>query len=296
MDPKQQLYDAIIRGRAPHAVFLDCADAPLTTSTVRRAAALFCFGAPDMDRLAAFPDYYELDEPIIKIDAIRELTGALHNRPFAEGGRAVAILGAHRMNENAQNALLKSLEEPPPRTLFLLCGNRSGLLPTICSRCQTLHMAASQSELISYLSALGASPREAELYAAQGVSMQRAERLYKDAEYRDLRKSAQDAMYAALSGGTPFNTVKGLASNAQDAMEFMLDLVGELIVCRETGSSSGWSEPERIRKLCARFTSGQLNDIIALTVDAMRRFSVARQGSAALDWLFAGITKTVLEA
>jgi DNA polymerase-3 subunit delta' len=61
----------------------------------------------------------------------------------AEGGwRVVIIDGAEDMNTNAANALLKLLEEPPPRAILLLATSAPGrLLPTIRSRCRLLPMA-----------------------------------------------------------------------------------------------------------------------------------------------------------
>ncbi|MBV0912427.1 DNA polymerase III subunit delta' [Anianabacter salinae] len=60
-----------------------------------------------------------------------------------DGGRRVVIVDdADEMNPNAANALLKLLEEPPPRTVLLLISHRpSGLLPTIRSRCRVLRCA-----------------------------------------------------------------------------------------------------------------------------------------------------------
>jgi len=55
------------------------------------------------------------------------------------GGKTGVILEADRMNDQAQNALLKTLEEPPPDTVIILStGNPSSLLPTTRSRCQIL--------------------------------------------------------------------------------------------------------------------------------------------------------------
>lgn len=73
----------------------------------------------------------------IKIDEIRALNAFMPMTP-SEGGWRVAILdGAEDMNPNAANALLKTLEEPPPHSLLILvCHNAGKLLPTIRSRCR----------------------------------------------------------------------------------------------------------------------------------------------------------------
>jgi DNA polymerase-3 subunit delta' len=109
----------------------------------KRAAALaFATGLLDGDeRVArgAHPDVYVL-EPLgeqIRIDAIRELRHDLHMRPFEASRRIYLLLGADLMNEEAADALLKDLEEPPPYAVIVLVANELGPLPeTIRSRCQ----------------------------------------------------------------------------------------------------------------------------------------------------------------
>ena len=85
------------------------------------------------------PDLYVL-EPLgdqIRIDDIRELRRDLHMRPFEASRRVYLIFGADTMNEDAADALLKDLEEPPPYAVILLVANDIGPLPeTIRSRCQ----------------------------------------------------------------------------------------------------------------------------------------------------------------
>jgi DNA polymerase III delta prime subunit len=85
------------------------------------------------------PDLYVL-EPLgdqIRIDAIRELRHDLHMRPFEADRRVYLIFGAHAMNDEAADALLKDLEEPPSYAVIVLVADELGSLPeTIRSRCQ----------------------------------------------------------------------------------------------------------------------------------------------------------------
>ena len=74
----------------------------------------------------------------IKIDQIRELQEFVALKPTGKF-KVIIIDQAGKMNPQAQNALLKTLEEPPPGTLFILISTTKGeLLPTIVSRCQVL--------------------------------------------------------------------------------------------------------------------------------------------------------------
>ncbi len=89
----------------------------------------------------------------ITIDAIRELERTVNLNPY-EGARTVVIIdGAGSMTVDAANALLKTLEEPPPGVLFLLLADHEeALLPTIRSRCQALQLLPmARQEMMDYL-------------------------------------------------------------------------------------------------------------------------------------------------
>ena len=75
----------------------------------------------------------------IPIDEVRRLRSFLSHRAGEEAWRVVIVDEANDLNVNAANALLKSLEEPPARAVFVLVSSAPGrLLPTIRSRCRTL--------------------------------------------------------------------------------------------------------------------------------------------------------------
>lgn len=75
----------------------------------------------------------------IPVDDVRRLRGFLHHTADGGAWRVVIVDTADEFNLNAANALLKSLEEPPARMVFILVSNNPGqLLPTIRSRCRTL--------------------------------------------------------------------------------------------------------------------------------------------------------------
>jgi len=73
----------------------------------------------------------------ISVDQIRSLADVINNTSYRGGAKVMLIQPADALNVHAANALLKSLEEPPPRTFFLLVSHRPHLLlPTIRSRCR----------------------------------------------------------------------------------------------------------------------------------------------------------------
>ncbi|OPZ67234.1 MAG: DNA polymerase III subunit delta' [bacterium ADurb.Bin478] len=83
----------------------------------------------------------------IIIDEVRELIRRLSQTSFAGGWKAGVILCADRMTDQAANALLKTLEEPPAKTLLILVTDEpQSLLPTISSRCQRISLSGEDEE------------------------------------------------------------------------------------------------------------------------------------------------------
>ncbi|MCV0349990.1 DNA polymerase III subunit delta' [Nitratireductor aquimarinus] len=95
---------------------------------------------------------------VITVDEIRRIHRFLSLTPHDGGYRVVIVDPADDLNISAANALLKSLEEPPPRTLFVLITHSLGrLLPTIRSRCQIVRLQPLETpELAGLLRRLGA--------------------------------------------------------------------------------------------------------------------------------------------
>jgi DNA polymerase III subunit delta' len=108
----------------------------------RRAALAFAaelLGDEGRVERRSHPDLYLL-EPLgdqIRIDAIRELRHDLHMRPFEADRRVYLLFSAQLLNDEAADALLKDLEEPPAYAVIVLVADELGPLPeTIRSRCQ----------------------------------------------------------------------------------------------------------------------------------------------------------------
>lgn len=90
----------------------------------------------------AQPDGKRKPSPDILVDTVRDLALRLQRPSFEGGARVAIIVDAHRMNDNAQNALLKTLEEPPQGTwIVLVVPHERTVLPTIASRCLRLRFA-----------------------------------------------------------------------------------------------------------------------------------------------------------
>ena len=108
------------------------------------------------------------DTGSIKIDQVREIVDRAGYRPFEGRRRAVVIDQADALVVAAQHALLKSLEEPPPSTVFFLITSRpDAMLPTVLSRCPRLRFRPlSPEDVARVLVKLGAPEAKAHAAAA----------------------------------------------------------------------------------------------------------------------------------
>ncbi len=191
--PSELLRRSLARGRLGHAyLFQGDSIEALETVAIEFVQALFCtqpVAGPDPGvapagcgtcpacrRIEHFnhPDVHWVHPESalrqIKVDHMRELMAEMALRP-AEAGRKIAIVvGVDRMNANAANAFLKTLEEPPANSLILLLTTEPGrVLETIVSRCQRLSMGsgvpriepAVQSWVASVATASGSAPGKA---------------------------------------------------------------------------------------------------------------------------------------
>ena len=181
-DSLRFLLELYHKGRLPHALlFIGPEGIGKAKLAKYLAGAILCLGdhppcgACGPCKLLAedkHPDFLPLvpDNNRIKIDAIRELSQNFSFAPLMGTRRVVFVAEAHLMNSAAANALLKTLEEPPPDTFFLLVTHAAGWIPrTILSRCQKIRLKPlGDEDLIPILEEAGIATDATTLDDAQG--------------------------------------------------------------------------------------------------------------------------------
>ena len=186
------------------------------------ATALLSTGDPENDEAVArqvsartHPDLGVLatERVIISIDEVRALVASSQFSPSVGRYRVMIIEDADRMSERTSNVLLKALEEPPPRTVWILCApSAADLIPTIRSRVRTVRLRVPSVDEVAELIAtrdgidLPTATRAAR-EAQSHIGM--AHRLATNAEARERRArtleialgihSVSDAVLAAAS-------------------------------------------------------------------------------------------------
>jgi DNA polymerase III delta prime subunit len=201
--------------------------------------------------------------------SVRALIRFLRLQAFQGRFKAAVVADAHRLSAGAANALLKTLEEPPPRTLiFLTSSNPSALLATIRSRCQKVRFEPyGEAELAAVLRALGADEeltatlaRQADGNARKAVALLRPEARALAAWAGELvaaihagRRGAAHVAADQIHGGVLPDRLLGAVDPAADPRAFVAKDLGvkreralqlcemlnlyysETLACRERG-------------------------------------------------------------
>jgi DNA polymerase-3 subunit delta' len=174
----------------------------------REAARQFAselLGGDPRVRRGAHPDLYVLEAlgEMIRIDAIRELRRDLHMRPFEAARRVYLIFDADLLGQEAADALLKDLEEPPPYAVIVLVADDLGPLPeTIRSRCQHVPFRRLSEKAIRAQLPDGLDPERATAIARVAAGrLDRIARLLdpQEAERRSALLAVARSVYAAES-------------------------------------------------------------------------------------------------
>ncbi len=163
-------------------------------------------------------------ERSIKVDHLREIIHALSMHAVEGGERVVLLENAQRMTPQAQNALLKSLEEPDGATRFLLTASGdTGLLPTVRSRCRVVRMPPWPREAVEdELLRRGAEAAQArELSILCGGSLGLALSMREDAAFLQLRTLCEATFFSLRSARDVPEASARLKDKREDAEEIL---------------------------------------------------------------------------
>ena len=294
---RRLLSERLRAGTLPHALLLvGPRGVGKRTLAQALAAELFCAERRGCGRCAAcgalrrgnHPGWVAVEVPAgksaIPIEAIQELGRQVSLRPSDARGRVALIRGADRMTGPAQDALLKTLEEPPPANAIVLTAVRAdAVLPTIRSRCQRIALAPlSDAELGEVARRLGrtfAVPAS----VARGCPGQ-LERLA-DARFARLREGVV-RLLAAPRGREDLARVVALLHGAlekepepaelraaaHEALALLGAFVRDLVVLRASGAPDRVRNSDHLATLAALAGRAEWSDAFG----ALRRLARAR--------------------
>lgn len=170
-------------------------------------------------------------EKTIKIDALREMIDTLSRHSLEGGNRVVLIENAERMTPQAQNCLLKTLEETADDTYFLLtCDIESAILPTIRSRCRCVRVQPWNENRIEQTLLKRGIPGERakalSLYC-EG-SLGRALQMQEDASYWQARETVRKS-FLSVQGTAQLPAAAQALKDQKDSGDKLLDILEQEI-------------------------------------------------------------------
>jgi DNA polymerase-3 subunit delta' len=194
------------------------------------------------------------EQVIIRIDEARQLVERAYFAPAIGRYRVIVVEDADRMAERTSNVLLKALEEPPERTVWVLCApSDADLLPTIRSRVRTLRLREPDIDEVAGLivSRTGVSPeiaRQSARHAQQHIGM--AQRLATDEAARVRRDTTLRAVLAVRGVGDAVDVAGRIVQAATDdakALTVERDETERASLLRTLGIAEGAPVPPAVR-------------------------------------------------
>jgi DNA polymerase III subunit delta' len=233
----------------------------------------------------------------IAVEDVRKITGFMSLTPAEGGWRVVVVDGAEDMNQASANALLKILEEPPPRAILLLvCAAPGRLLPTIRSRCRRLRLTPMADEpmgqlLDQYLPRMDADERGRLITLAEG-SPGRAIML---AEDEGLKIALLVDKLLADLPGVPVSRgyeIADFLGRGETGFSTFMDLVRAGVAAAVRESVRGRADPEQARLVGLRPLDawGEVWQCLTKLQDETERFALdKRQAIVAGIGMLAGL-------
>ncbi len=284
-----QLKAAISQGKLGHAYIFDgakgsgkklIADAFAAGILCEKGEGDSCGTCPSCRKAysKSHPDiiYVTHEKPnLISVDEIREqVNDAVIVKPYSAEKRIFIIDEAEKMNEAAQNALLKTLEEPPAYVVFLLLtSNSEKLLPTIRSRCTLMDVRALPVKMIKdyLMSEAGCDEKKAGVCAAfsQGA-LGKAIELCKSEDFNEQRDAIVYILKNIKSMGTEelcadLKTLDSYKKSIDDCLDMFTMWYRDVLMYKATTDANRLMFAEQvmdIKNQAAIFSYNGLNEIL----------------------------------
>ncbi|MCH5138616.1 DNA polymerase III subunit delta' [Clostridiaceae bacterium UIB06] len=281
---KNQIVNSINGARFSHALIIT-GENGIGKSLIAREIAIRLLGK---DKEKQYVDIAEFkmpkDKKSIGIDEIKDIIQETTKKPY-EGDRKVIILyKADSMTETAQNAFLKTIEEPPSGIfIILLCEKLESILDTIKSRCQIYKLnRLSEEQMLQFLNIKFENLSEDELKAVSAFSdgiPGRAERFLKDKSLMDIRDTVIDILKGICGGELDKTLVYTefllkYKSEWQEVLTYFLSYIRDALIYKETGNKEliiNIDKISEIKEIAEMFSFNKLNGIINIIKETRRK-------------------------
>lgn len=228
-------------------------------------------------------DILRLSAP--KVAELRDALAFAAQKPYEARCKAVVIESADDMTDAAANSLLKTLEEPPPGTVFLLSARSvCGVLPTIASRCALVPVMPEPEARRTIARLLSADDTTARILAdLSGGFLDEARRIKDDVAFLALRdETIRHCHKLLMQKNMAISTFADFLESGKEhivpLLAVMQSYYRDILMAQKTGSSDlivNADHADDIFDAASRFTSGAISNMINVILDTERRFLFA---------------------
>ncbi len=238
-------------------------------------------------------DIMRLNAP--KVDEFRESIAFVAEKPSGVY-KAVVIENADDMTDAAANSMLKTLEQPPQNTVFILeARSTAGVLPTVASRCAAVHITAGKDAKLDIKKSLGVDDDTAHILCGlSGGFAEEAKAIYEDKVFWEARPKVLDICGRLL--GQKNMAISAYADLLETHKEKLIPLLcvmqsyfQDILIYKKTKQESFISNADRIDEIIEAsqsFTSGAISNIIRVILETERRFFFSVNFRLAVEKLF----------
>ena len=240
----------------------------------------------------------EKKQGIIRVEDAQDILKSLALKSYEGGYKIMIVWMVEKMNLEASNKLLKLLEEPPEKTLFILISeNEEDIIQTIRSRCQVLHFSALSENVIvdALISRENLEPKIATIIAhqAQGNYNKALYLLSEDNEETQFEKWFVDWVRAAFRAKGNASAIQDLIAWSEEIasigregqkqfLNFCIDMFRQALLLNYQNEKLVYLEPNvenfTLEKFAPFVSGNNINDIFKELSDAI--YHIERNGNA----------------
>lgn len=272
---KEHIERSIERGTFSHAHIFFGEDG-IGKSLIAKAAALGILGKSDDRDYADIIEYrIPKNRKSIGVNEIRELIEEINKKPVEGNKKVIIIYEAESMTQEAQNAFLKTIEEPPNGIfIMLLCENMEFILDTIKSRCQIYKFhRLSENDMVNFLKNKFPELTKDELKPLMAFSdgiPGRAEQFLKDSSLKEIRDITEEILIN-IDKKNKEQILKyedfliKYKAEWKEVLTWFLSYIRDVLVYKETGDDGLLINIDKlngIKVLSESFSFNKLNGII----------------------------------
>ncbi|GAA0758705.1 DNA polymerase III subunit delta' [Clostridium sartagoforme] len=219
---------------------------------------------------------YRCKKSSFGVDDVRDVVDEVSKKPFEGDKKVIIIHDGNKMTVQAQNALLKTIEEPPKGVfIILLCESLELILDTIKSRCQIYKLTPlTKDEVKLYIERLGTENYsneeiKAAISYSEGIPG-KAEKFLKDSSLKDLRNLLIDLLYILVNGNLQklldFEVkILSYKDKKEEILNILASFIRDIIVYKEVNEINviiNGDKIENIKQLAIEMSYKKLNKII----------------------------------